>query len=119
MKALATKTSAMSRCGGARHPRSTRAARKGGRPSAGWRHGWPATAIRRPRPSPGQALAIILLAELAAVLPRDADRVPPFLRKTGVIDEQPLLRADSLAQSLPRRRPGSSRCAGRTRQRAK
>ena len=41
-------------------------------------------------------LAIVLLAELAAVLPRDADRVPPFLRKTGIIDDPGLDRPVAL-----------------------
>ena len=41
-------------------------------------------------------MAIVLLAELAAVLPRDADRVPPFLGKTGVIDDPGLDRPVAL-----------------------
>ena len=32
-------------------------------------------------------LTVILLAELAAVLPRDAYRVPPLLGKTRVVDD--------------------------------
>ena len=41
-------------------------------------------------------LAIVLLAELAAVLPRHAHRVPPLLCKAGIINDPSLDRAVAL-----------------------
>ena len=39
-------------------------------------------------------LAVVLLAQLAAVLPRDADRVLALFREAGVIDDRGLDRAE-------------------------
>ena len=41
-------------------------------------------------------LTVLLLAELAAILPRDADRMPSLLRKGGVIDNPGLDRSVTL-----------------------
>src|SRR4051812_46111614 len=72
---------------GARHQRSTPAADTGARRPAGSPHDWPAT-----EPAPAQAgadrnLAVVLLAQLAAVLTRHPDRVSALLRKAGVVDD--------------------------------
>jgi hypothetical protein len=45
------------------------------------------TATPRPPLSLGQALAVVLLAKLTAILPGHPDRVPPFLGKTCVVDD--------------------------------
>src|SRR4051794_24664222 len=72
---------------GARHRPSTPAADTSARRSAGSPHDWPAT-----EPAPAQAgadrnLAVVLLAELTAVLTRHPDRVTALLRKAGVVDD--------------------------------
>src|SRR6185436_13827364 len=77
----------------ARHRRSIPAADTGARQPAGSPHDWPAT-----EPAPAQAgadrnLAIVLLAELAAILTRHPDRVTALLRKSGVVDDPGFNRA--------------------------
>lgn len=42
---------------------------------------------RRPLFTPHGILAVVLLAELAAILPRHTDRMLPFLGKAGVADD--------------------------------
>src|SRR5215211_4985387 len=72
---------------GARHRPSTPAADTSARRSAGSPRDWPAT-----EPAPAKAgadchLAIVLLAELAAILTCYPDRVSAFLGKAGVVDD--------------------------------
>ncbi len=51
-------------------------------------------------------LAIVLLAELAAILPRHADRVPPLLGKAGIVDDPRLDRpAAARSPAAPSRAP--------------
>src|SRR3954451_12632482 len=71
----------------ARQWSSIPAADTGARRSADSLHDWPAT-----EPAPAQAgadrnLAVVLLAQLTAVLTRHPDRVTALLRKAGVVDD--------------------------------
>src|SRR3954447_1771438 len=77
----------------ARRRPSTPAADTGARRPAGSRYDWPATESAPAKAGADRDLAVVPLAELAAILTRHPDRVSAFLRKAGVVDNPGFNRA--------------------------